>query len=191
MVKIKDLLGRNKSAPPAETADLEGGKALAQIDTFDDDAMAQLKRMRALCKFMDTGIKVPIIGYKFGADAIIGMVPYAGDAWGAMVGMYLISTAMKYHLPKRLVAHMAVNQAVDCCVGVVPFLGDLFDFGYKANYRNMMLIEDHLKQPAKAKRADSCFLFGVFFLVVVCPLLLVACIIGGIVVAIMAAFGAF
>lgn len=180
------------SGPERSTAsapgDIEGARG-ALIDELDDDQLAGLKTVRRLCKFMDTGVKVPILGYKFGADAVIGMVPYAGDAWGAIVGIYIVSKAIQYQLPKRLVAHMAVNQAIDACVGVVPFFGDLFDFGYKANTRNLQLLEDHLKQPAKAKRADCCFLFGVFMMVVVVPFLLVACIIAGIVVGILAALG--
>jgi hypothetical protein len=53
----------------------------------------------------------------------------AGDMAGATIGSYIISRALKYNMPKRLVLRMLINQAIDSCVGVVPFLGDLFDFG--------------------------------------------------------------
>jgi hypothetical protein len=53
----------------------------------------------------------------------------AGDMAGATVGSYIISRALKYNMPKRLVLRMLINQAIDSCVGVIPFLGDLFDFG--------------------------------------------------------------
>lgn len=139
--------------------------------------------------FMDSGFRVPLVGYRFGMDAIIGVVPYAGDAMGALVGTYIMSCALRYHLPKRLVMRMACNQAIDACAGVVPFLGDVFDVGFKANRRNLLLLQAHLKKPREAKRADGCFLFSVFFVVVVLPFLAVIAIVAAIIVAILAAFG--
>lgn len=56
-------------------------------------------------------------------------VPYVGDLAGATIGTYFISRALKYNLPKRLVLHMLVNQAIDSCFGIIPFFGDIFDFG--------------------------------------------------------------
>lgn len=52
---------------------------------------------------------------------------------GATVGTYIITRALKYNLPKRLVLRMMVNQAIDTCIGVIPFIGDLFDFGFKVS----------------------------------------------------------
>jgi hypothetical protein len=61
------------------------------------------------------------------------MLPFlhAGDMAGATVGTYIITRALKYNMPKRLVLRMMANQAIDSCIGVIPFLGDLFDFGFK------------------------------------------------------------
>ena len=95
----------------------------------------------------------------------------------------------RYHLPKRLVMRMAMNQAIDACAGVVPFLGDMFDASFKANTKNLALLQAHLKKPREAKRADGYFLFSVFFVVVVLPFLAVLGVIAAIVVGILAAVG--
>ena len=161
----------------------------ATMDTLTDRERAKLKRLESFITFMDSGFRVPLLGYKFGMDAVMGVVPYAGDAAGALVGTYIMSKALRYNLPKRLVCRMALNQAIDACAGVVPFVGDVFDVGFKANRRNLLLLQAHLQKPRQAKRADGCFLFGVFFTVVVLPLLAVVAVIVAIICIILAAFG--
>ena len=84
---------------------------------------------------------------------------------------------------------MAMNQAIDACAGVVPFIGDMFDASFKANTKNLALLQTHLKKPREAKRADGYFLFSVFFVVVVLPVLAVLGILAGIIVGILAALG--
>jgi hypothetical protein len=100
------------------------------------------------------------------------------------MGTYLVSIALKYHLPKRLVLRMMANQCLDMVVGIIPFFGDIFDVVHKANAKNTALLMRHLESPKasrKAARADGCFLFGLFLLVVVLPIFLVCAIIGGII----------
>jgi hypothetical protein len=63
--------------------------------------------------------------------AVLPVAVHAGDMAGATVGTYIITRALKYNMPKRLVLRMMANQAIDTCVGVIPFLGDIFDFGFK------------------------------------------------------------
>lgn len=178
--------GRAISAPALGVGDKQ---QVAQIDELTPAQRRTLAHVMLLSKVMDNAITIPIIKKKFGLDAMLGLIPYVGDMAGATVGSYIISRALKYNMPKRLVLRMLVNQAIDSVVGVVPFLGDIFDFGFKANARNMKLLQEHLEHPKSATRADTCFLVSLFLLVVVLPIVLVAGIIGGIVVGIMAALG--
>lgn len=158
-----------------------------QKDTLTEDQRQTLEHIQLLTKVMDNAITIPVIKKKFGLDAMLGLIPYAGDMAGATVGTYIITRALKYNMPKRLVLRMMLNQAIDSAVGVIPFIGDIFDFGFKANARNMKLLQEHLEHPKQAKRADTCFLFLMFFLVVVVPVVLVVGGIAAIVLGILAA----
>ncbi|KAF6261326.1 hypothetical protein COO60DRAFT_793930 [Scenedesmus sp. NREL 46B-D3] len=164
-------------------------QAAAQLEHLTPAQRRTLAHLMTLSKVMDNAITVPIINKKFGLDAILGLIPYIGDLAGATVGSYIISRALKYNMPKRLVLRMLVNQTIDSCVGVIPFVGDLFDFAFKANARNMRLLQEHLEHPKKGTRADTCFLCSLFFLVVVLPVMLMVGIVAGIILGILAAVG--
>jgi hypothetical protein len=88
---------------------------------------------------------------------------------------------MKYNLPKRLVLRMLINQGIDSTIGLIPFIGDIFDAAHKANTKNMKLLQEHLEHPKQATRADTCFLITLFLLVVIVPLLLMVGVVVGIV----------
>ena len=108
---------------------------------------------------------------------------------GASVGTYIITRALKYNMPKRLVMRMLINQGIDSTIGMIPLIGSIFDFGFKANTKNMKLLEEHIQRPKQATRADTCFLLTLFFLVVILPMLLFLGVIAAIVLGIMAAMG--
>eukprot|EP00878_Enallax_costatus_P028916 GHUV01031281.1.p1 GENE.GHUV01031281.1~~GHUV01031281.1.p1 ORF type:complete len:148 (+),score=32.02 GHUV01031281.1:1064-1507(+) len=145
--------------------------------------------MQRLTRVMDSAVTIPVINRKVGLDGLIGLIPYVGDVAGSTVGCYIISKALRYGLPKRLVLHMLVNQAIDSCIGIIPFLGDIFDIGFKANTRNMRLLQDHLQRPAQAKKADTCFLCTFFVLIVIVPFLIMSLIVVAIVLGVLAAQG--
>eukprot|EP00877_Chromochloris_zofingiensis_P000529 jgi/Chrzof1/10477/Cz05g00020.t1 len=96
---------------------------------------------------------------------------------------------MKYQLPKRLTFRMMVNQGIDSAMGMIPFIGDIFDMGFKANRRNVRLLQQHLLQPQQAQKSDCCFLITIFFLVVVLPILLIGGIVAALVCGVLASQG--
>jgi hypothetical protein len=143
----------------------------------------KIKHLDALSHTLDAKFKVGPV--KVGYDSIIGVVPVAGDAFGAAMGTYLIGNALQLGMPKRLVARMMLNVALDTAVGVIPFVGDVFDIAHKSNSRNIALLKKHMDTPRRATAADTCFLCGAFFCVVVFPCLLFLGFLAGVIILIL------
>lgn len=111
----------------------------------------QLERLRTFSRLLDSAFVIPGTRYRFGLDALIGLVPGLGDAVSAIFSGYIILEASRLGAPKSVVTRMIGNVAVDTLVGWVPILGDLFDVAWKSNLKNMALLETHLQQPAAAR----------------------------------------
>ncbi len=114
----------------------------------------------AVSKFaywLDAGIRVPGTNLRFGLDPILGLIPGAGDAAGAVLAAWILVEAVRLGASRATLLRMAGNVALDALVGAVPVLGDIFDFAWKANLRNVALLERHLATPARAARADRSF----------------------------------
>lgn len=106
-----------------------------------DDARRRLKRLQSLAWVLDRSI--PIGRWRIGLDPILGLLPGAGDWLGAVLSLYVVYESARLGAPAHLLARMGGNILVEAVVGMVPFIGDLFDFAWKANTRNLSLIERH------------------------------------------------
>ena len=106
-----------------------------------EQAVARLKRV---AKLMDSQVRVPVIGLRIGADAILGLVPGIGDAVSALIGAYLILEATRLGAPRSALLRMVANLALDTAVGAIPIAGDLWDFVFRANDRNMQILARHV-----------------------------------------------
>ena len=109
----------------------------------DIDTAATMKRLRWLANFLDTAIRLPG-GFRFGADTIIGLVPGLGDLATAGIACYFVYEGKRLGLPRSALAAMAGNVVLDLVLGVTPVLGDLADTWFKANVRNLAIIERHV-----------------------------------------------
>jgi hypothetical protein len=107
-----------------------------------------------MTRLLDSAIRVPGTRYRFGIDAIIGLVPGIGDAIGAIISAFIVFQAARLGASTSTVIRMMGNVALDTIVGEIPLLGDLFDAGWKANVRNMALLEAHLQRPVSTARAS-------------------------------------
>lgn len=112
---------------------------------------------------MDAGIRIPGTNLRFGLDPILGLIPGAGDAAGAVLAGWILVEAIRLGASRATVTRIAGNVALDAIVGAVPLLGDIFDFAWKANLRNVALLERHLAVPESAARADRSFVVLVIF----------------------------
>ena len=114
-----------------------------RTDRRGSDA-ALLSRLETLASLMDSRFVVPGTNIRFGLDAILSIVPVAGDFAGMAVSAYLIWEAWRIGAPKGLLARMAANAGIDFVVGSIPIAGTIADVFIRANMRNMRLLRDHL-----------------------------------------------
>lgn len=108
----------------------------------DIDVPARLARLRRLSRLMDSAVRLPG-GYRVGWDGLIGLIPGIGDIATAGISSYIIWEGVKLGLPRSLVLRMIGNMVIDTGIGSVPLVGDAFDIAFKANIRNVQLMEDH------------------------------------------------
>jgi hypothetical protein len=113
-----------------------------------------VERLRTLARVLDNAVRIPGTNYRFGVDAVIGLVPGIGDAVGAVFSVFIVFHAARLGAPKSTLFRMMSNIGLDTIVGEIPLLGDLFDFGWKANSKNMALLEEHLLRPVAAHRTS-------------------------------------
>ena len=102
------------------------------------------RRLRRIAKLMDSQIRVPVIGLRIGADAILGLVPGFGDILTGAIGAYLVYEAQRLGIPRSAVLRMVANIAFDTAVGAIPLFGDIWDFFFRANDRNMQILARHI-----------------------------------------------
>lgn len=144
----------------------------------DDERLARLRR---LAWWLDEGIRVPGTGIRFGLDPILGLVPGLGDVAGALLGGAILMEAYRRQLSRSTLVRMAANIIIDTAAGAVPVLGDVVDFVWKSNRKNLDLLERHTSKPSKAARTDRLWaltVFGVLGLTCVGLLVGVAFLIG-------------
>lgn len=118
-------------------------KARARAQSGNDVA-AELDKLEKLANMLDARFAVPGLGFRFGLDSLIGLIPGIGDAVSALPAAYIVMRARQLGASNAVQARMAVNAVIDVLVGSVPVFGDLFDVGFKANRRNVALLRRHL-----------------------------------------------
>lgn len=130
------------------------------------------KRLERLAWLMDNSIPIPGTGARVGIDPLIGLMPWLGDAMGAVVSSYIISEAARLGAPKSVLLKMAFNVFLDTLIGIVPAVGDLFDFAWKANLRNVRLLERYMERPGKTVTSSRIFVAILAFLLIATVILI-------------------
>ena len=110
------------------------------------------RRVESLEQLLEGMFEVPILGRRIGLDAVLGLVPVAGDAITAVLGLYLVWEARNLGMPRWQLWRMAGNVGIDTLVGAVPVAGDLFDLLYRSNTKNLKIIRKHLDKHHPATR---------------------------------------
>ena len=103
----------------------------------------ELKSVELLSRLMDSQFQIPGTRFRFGLDPLIGLIPGLGDFTGLLVSGYMILICARNGASGFLLARMTLNILIDALVGAIPLIGDLFDFTYKANNRNLKLMQQH------------------------------------------------
>jgi len=130
----------------------------------------RLGTLRDVAWILDNLFKVPGLPVRFGVDAIAGLVPGLGDLTTPVFASYLLLQAFRMRVPKIVLARMLLNVGVDALAGLVPIAGDLFDVGWKANMRNLALLERHADPFARPTRSDYVFVCVMLALIACCAL---------------------
>ncbi|MEZ4728786.1 MAG: DUF4112 domain-containing protein [Caldilineaceae bacterium] len=110
---------------------------------------AVLDQVDNLAWLLDNWINIPIINYRIGLDAIIGLIPGLGDAAGLLLSSYIVLQAVRLGTPQATLMRMVLNIGIEALIGLIPVLGDFFDATFKANVRNVRLLQLAVgRQPA-------------------------------------------
>jgi Domain of unknown function (DUF4112) len=112
-------------------------------------------RLEALGRLMDGMFVLPGTNIRLGLDAIIGLVPVAGDVISGLVSSYLIWEARQLGAPRWLIARMMANTFLDTTIGAIPVVGDAFDLLFRANMKNMALLRKHMEKRGLGRTAGS------------------------------------
>jgi hypothetical protein len=129
------------------------------------------ERLQRLSWLMDDLIRVPGLGWRFGLDALVGLIPGFGDTATSLVSFYVLVSAVRYGVPKVTLLRMGLNIGIDYLVGSFPVVGDIFDVWWKSNQRNVALLSKRATVSAsearKGKLSDWLFVGLIILLLVV------------------------
>lgn len=105
--------------------------------------IAAVKNLRWLARLMDAQFRVPGTDIRFGLDGLLGLVPGVGDLSTFAVSGYMVTIMARNGASGYVLARMVLNILIDAIFGSIPLLGDIFDIYFKANLRNLRLMEEH------------------------------------------------
>ena len=122
------------------------------------------KNLERLGWLMDDLFRIPVLGWRFGLDALIGLVPGLGDTSTALVSFYILASAVRYRVPKITMLRMGLNIGVDYLFGSLPFVGDVADAWFKSNQKNLDLLRRRAtvsaEQAREGRMSDWLFVGG-------------------------------
>lgn len=148
-----------------------GGDGKRAPEPLDARQSSRLSVYMIIVTLLDQAFRVPGTRWRFGLDALIGLVPGAGDVATAVVGAYGLFVANQLGAPASIQLRMLMNLAVDAVFGAIPLLGDVFDFAFKSHTRNAKLLQGWLATPHAKRRSSSLLLVVIlvgFFALIVC-----------------------
>jgi hypothetical protein len=111
--------------------------------------------LERLAWLMDDLIRVPGLGWRFGLDALVGLIPGFGDTATSLASFYILVSAVRYRVPKITLLRMGLNIGIDYLVGSLPLVGDLFDAWWKSNQKNIALLRKRAMVSAKDARSGK------------------------------------
>ena len=126
------------------------------------------QNLERLAWLMDDLIRIPGLNWRFGLDALVGLIPGFGDTATSLASLYILASAVRYRVPKITLLRMGLNIGLDYVFGSLPLVGDLFDAWWKSNQRNMTLLRSRATVSAEEARSGqlSDWLFVILIMVV-------------------------
>jgi hypothetical protein len=130
---------------------------VARLRPLTPGQATRIEGLRRMSQFLDSAFTVPGTSYRVGLDPILGLIPGIGDLVSPLFTIGILWQAHDLGVPKVVQLRMLFNAAIDAFLGAVPLAGDLFDFVWKANVRNLALLERHAEQEHRATPGDWLF----------------------------------
>lgn len=124
--------------------------------------------LEQLSRWMDGLFRIPGVGWRFGLDALVGLIPGVGDTATTLVSFYILAAGVRYRVPKVTLLRMGFNIGLDYVFGAVPVIGDLFDVAWKSNQKNVELLRERATvsaSEAKKGRLSDWIFVGVIILI--------------------------
>jgi hypothetical protein len=142
----------------------------------DEKLPRDLVALRRFAFLMDEAFSIPGTRLRVGIDALVGLIPGVGDVIGGVLSTWVIAGALRHRVPFRVIARMVFNIAVDLLFGAIPVAGDLFDFLFEENVKNMRLLEKHRdrRRPPRSTLAITLVLSLIVLFVILFAILVVA-----------------
>lgn len=128
---------------------------------------------KQFAELLDSKFKIPGTSIRFGIDPILGLIPGAGDLLTGLASLYFVYLGARYGAPASVLIRMLLNILADIIIGAIPLLGEVFDFGWKANLRNARLLDEFQSRPAKTKSQSKIIIWTVATISALLVLLLV------------------
>ncbi|HEX7999838.1 MAG TPA: DUF4112 domain-containing protein [Pyrinomonadaceae bacterium] len=123
-----------------------------------------------LSRWMDGLFRIPGVGWRFGLDALVGLIPGVGDTAAALASFYILAAGVRYRVPKVTLLRMGFNIGLDYVFGSIPVVGDLFDVAWKSNQKNVELLRQRATvtaAEAKKGRTSDWIFVGVIILILI------------------------
>lgn len=124
------------------------------------------RRIGRVTHVLDELVSVPGTSIKVGLDPVIGVIPIAGDALAALVGVWVILEASRFGIPRVVLGRMVANLVVDLGIGAIPLIGDAYDLFFRSNSRNLDLFRRHALDPGASTRGEQAFFVGLVVLAI-------------------------
>jgi hypothetical protein len=159
--------------PPATTQSIKisDKETLAWTSSEPGAPPKSTQDLERFAHWLDSVFEIPGIRWRFGIDALLGLLPGLGDTASALASIYILQAATKFGVPRITLARMTLNIGIDLLAGALPIVGDLFDLYWKANRKNVELLRRHFKAnqmtERRLKRSDGLFVLGMIGLIVV------------------------
>jgi Domain of unknown function (DUF4112) len=134
----------------------------------DERLPRDLVALRRFARIMDEAFEVPGTRIRFGADALLGLIPGVGDVIGGVLSTWIVFGALRHRVPLPVIARMVLNIVIDLFFGAVPVAGDVFDFLFEENMKNMRLLEKHRDRTRPPRSGgEIALIFGLILLFVI------------------------
>ena len=149
---------RQSRSEPRKVTDARRPSRVLRFPRRDPSSGApELAPLERLAWLLDDLFEIPFLRIRFGLDALLGLVPWAGDTVAAVVSLYIVASAVRYRVPKLVIARMSLHVAIDYLVSVVPVAGDVGDVFISSNRWNLELLRRYSGGTRRPSAGDVAF----------------------------------